>query len=115
MRRPVAVSQEVREVLRLARQASEWTDGKFDITFGALSGLWKFDHDLDNRIPDRARTFSRACRSSTIRSVEVDDRAEHGVHLPGRECASHLGGIGKGYAVDRARGHSPRAADCTTS
>ena len=50
--RPVPVSAEVREVLTTARQMSEWTGGKFDVTFGALSGLWKFDHDQDNVIPD---------------------------------------------------------------
>ena len=47
----VPVSADVREALRTARQISEWTGGKFDVTFGALSGLWKFDHDQDNRIP----------------------------------------------------------------
>ena len=40
----------VRAALRAARQVSEWTGGKFDVTFGALSGLWKFDHDQDNRV-----------------------------------------------------------------
>src|SRR5262245_33310404 len=52
--KPVVVSRETREVLRAARQISEWTGGKFDVTFGALSGLWKFDQDLDGRIPSRA-------------------------------------------------------------
>ena len=50
----VSVSREVLEVLRVARQVSEWTGGKFDVTFGALSGLWKFDHDVDNVIHNRA-------------------------------------------------------------
>src|SRR5689334_22793576 len=40
--RPVAVSAETIEVLTTARRVSEWTEGKFDVTFGALSGLWKF-------------------------------------------------------------------------
>src|SRR6185295_5225959 len=51
---PVTVSSETLEVLRVARQVSEWTGGKFDVTFGALSGLWKFDHDQDNQVPDAA-------------------------------------------------------------
>src|SRR5687768_9263403 len=50
-RSAVAVSPEVREVLRFAREASEWTEGKFDVTFAALSDLWRFDHDRDGRIP----------------------------------------------------------------
>ena len=36
--RPVPVSVEARDVLRAASEISEWTDGKFDVTFGALSG-----------------------------------------------------------------------------
>ena len=48
----VPAGAEVREVLTTARQISEWTGGKFDVTFGALAGLWKFDHDQDNLVPD---------------------------------------------------------------
>ena len=59
------MSAETREVLAVARQVSEWTDGRFDVTFGALSGLWKFDNqDKDDRIPDRTE-IERGCRSST--------------------------------------------------
>ncbi len=51
-RAPVRVSADVRAVLGAAKRTSEWTGGKFDVTFGALSGLWKFDHDQDNGVPD---------------------------------------------------------------
>src|SRR5215831_14949935 len=40
---PVRVGTELREVLEAARQVSDWTGGKFDVTWGVLSGLWKFD------------------------------------------------------------------------
>ena len=48
----VPVGADVREALRTAQQISEWTGGKFDVTFGALADVWKFDHDQDNTIPD---------------------------------------------------------------
>src|SRR5262249_1719411 len=49
----VPVGVELREVLQVARQVSEWTGGKFDVTFGAMSGLWKFDYqNQDGTIPD---------------------------------------------------------------
>ena len=51
---PVPVDADTRAVLLAARQASAWTGGKFDITFGALADLWKFDHDEDDVIPDAA-------------------------------------------------------------
>jgi len=97
---PVRVSPEVREVLRVAAQVSEWTGGKFDVTFGALSGLWKFDHDQDNRIPDRAEVLKRLPLVD-YRALTVDESAGT-AFLARHGMRAHLGGIGKGYAVDRA-------------
>jgi thiamine biosynthesis lipoprotein len=97
---PVRVSAEVREVLRTAHQVSDWTGGKFDVTFGALSGLWKFDHDQDNRIPDRADVLKRLPLVD-YRRLKIDDEAGT-AFLERRGMRAHLGGIGKGYAVDRA-------------
>jgi len=98
--RAVAVSPDVREALRTARQISEWTGGKFDVTFGALSDLWKFDQDQDNTIPDPAAIRARLPLID-YRQVEIDDRAGT-VFLRRKGMRIHLGGIGKGYAVARA-------------
>jgi thiamine biosynthesis lipoprotein len=97
---PVPVSPEVVELLGIARQVSEWTAGAFDVTFGALSDLWKFDHDQDNTIPDPA-IVRRRLPLVDYRALDVDPRA--GTAFLGRKgMRAHLGGIGKGYAVDRA-------------
>jgi thiamine biosynthesis lipoprotein len=99
--RPVPVSTETREVLGVARQVSEWTDGRFDVTFAALSGLWKFDsQDKDGRVPDR-REIERRLPLINYRDVEVDDRAGT-AFLKRKGMRVNLGGIGKGYAVDRS-------------
>jgi FAD:protein FMN transferase len=96
----VPVSVETREVLAAAREVSDWTHGKFDVTFGALSDLWKFDHDQDNTIPDPAAIRARLALID-YRFVTVDDRS--GTAFVTRKGARvHLGGIGKGYAIDRA-------------
>jgi len=104
---PVPVSPEVREVLHIAHQVSEWTGGTFDITFAALSGLWKFDQDQDNSIPTLEEIRARLPLID-YRSVEVDD-ARGMAFLKRKGMRVNLGGIGKGYAVDRAvailRGH----------
>ena len=97
---PIPVSPEVVEVLGVARQVSEWTDGTFDVTFGALSDLWKFDHDQDNTIPDPAIVRERLPLVD-YRALEVDARAGT-AFLRRKGMRAHLGGIGKGYAVDRA-------------
>jgi thiamine biosynthesis lipoprotein len=98
--KPVSVSPEVREVLSMARQASEWTEGKFDVTFGVLSGLWRFDHDLDGNIPARADVLARL-PFIDYRKLEVNEAAGT-AFLATKGMRVHLGGIGKGYAVDRA-------------
>jgi FAD:protein FMN transferase len=97
----VPVNAETREVLKVAREVSDLTDGRFDVTFGALSGLWKFDNqDKDGSIPDRREVLERLPLIN-YRDVDVDNRAGT-VFLKRRGMRINLGGIGKGYAVDRS-------------
>ena len=98
--RAVQVAPDVRDVLRLARQISEWTDGTFDVTFGALTDVWKFDHDQDNTIPS-AEAIRARLPLIDYRQIEIDDRAGT-VFLKRKGMKIHLGGIGKGYAVEHA-------------
>jgi FAD:protein FMN transferase len=93
-------SADVRAALHAARQISEWTGGKCDVTFGALSDVWKFDHDQDNTIPDPAAIRARLPLIG-YRQIEIDDAAGT-VFLKRKGMRIHLGGIGKGYAVERA-------------
>ena len=69
-----AVAPDVRDVLRQARQISEWTDGTFDVTFGALTDVWKFDHDQDDSIPGPEAIRARL-PFIDYRQIEIDDRA----------------------------------------
>ncbi len=96
----VAVSADMRNVLESARQISEWTNGRFDVTFGALSGHWKFDHDQDNRLPDM-KEVRRRLSLIDYRAIQIDHAAGT-VFVARKGMSIHLGGIGKGYAVDRA-------------
>src|SRR5689334_19262041 len=73
--RPVTVSAEVREVLHAAQQVSDWTQGKFDVTFGPLADLWKFDQqNADQTIPSADEVRARLGLVD-YRRVEIDDRA----------------------------------------
>jgi len=96
---PVPATVEVRSVLRTAAQISEWTSGKFDVTFGVLSGLWRFDHDQDNQLPDMTEV-RRLLPLIDYRSLVTDD-ADGTVFLKKKGMRVNLGGIGKGYAIDR--------------
>ena len=97
---PVPISPEVREVLAIARQVSDWTHGKFDVTFGALSGLWKFEHDQDDTIPDPDEV-RRLLPLVNYRELVVDEKTGT-AFLRRSGMRVNLGGVGKGYAVDRA-------------
>jgi thiamine biosynthesis lipoprotein len=97
---PIPVSRETVEVLMAAREAGDMTAGKFDITFGALSDLWRFDHDQDNVVPARSDVLARLPLID-YRAVTVDPAAGT-AFIRTKGMRVHLGGIGKGYAVDRA-------------
>jgi thiamine biosynthesis lipoprotein len=103
----VAVNADVRDVLHRARQISEWTDGAFDVTFGALTDVWKFDHDQDNTVPTTEAIQARLPLID-YRQIEIDDRAGT-VFLRRKGMQIHLGGIGKGYAVAHAQAILRRA------
>jgi thiamine biosynthesis lipoprotein len=97
---PVSVGPDAIAVLAVARDVGDWTGGKFDVTFGALSDLWRFDHDQDNRIP---APVDLATRLDLVDYHAITLDAGAGTAFLARAgMRVHLGGIGKGYAVDRA-------------
>jgi thiamine biosynthesis lipoprotein len=99
-RGPVPVGTDMLQVLEEAEKANRLTLGKFDITFGALADIWKFDHDQDDRVPSYEEI---AARLPLIDRAAVRlDRAAGTAEIVRPGVRIHLGGIGKGYAVDRA-------------
>jgi FAD:protein FMN transferase len=97
---PVAVGPDLLAVLAAAQHASRETNGAFDVTFGALSNVWRFDHDQDNRVPSASEI---AARLPLIDHAAVTtDPAAGTARITRAGVKVHVGGIGKGYAVDRA-------------
>lgn len=97
--KPVPVHEDVRNILQTAIQGGAWTGGKFDVTFAALADVWKFDHDQDNVVPTAAAVASRLPLVD-YSQVVVDHQAGTALlRRPGMRV--HLGGIGKGFAIDR--------------
>jgi thiamine biosynthesis lipoprotein len=97
---PIPISKETMAAMLTARQVSEWTEGKFDITFGALSDIWKFDQDQDDTVPSQVAIAARLPLID-YRKLVIDPTAGT-AFLQKKGMRAHLGGIGKGYAVDRA-------------
>lgn len=99
--RPVRVDEEVFELIRRSLKISALTQGAFDITYGSLDKrFWNFDTHLDH-LPDAA-TARQMKRLINWRNVELND-ADQSVFLKEKGMRIGFGGIGKGYAADRAR------------
>jgi len=97
---PVTVSQETFDVVKEALHASEISDGAFDITFESLHGLWKFDEDLDPHPPTDAQIKAKLGNVG-YRHVKLDAE-KRTIYLDREGTKISLGGIAKGYAVDKA-------------
>ncbi|HEX2685888.1 MAG TPA: FAD:protein FMN transferase [Kofleriaceae bacterium] len=97
--KPVKVSAETFRVIERAVDISKRSNGLFDITVGAFKGLWKFDDDLDGTLPDPADVRQRLTLVNW-KDIVLDPR-QRSVLLRRKGMAITLGGIAKGYAVDR--------------
>ena len=97
---PVVVGAETFAVIQEAQKASEISGGSFDITFETLHGLWKFDQDLDPHPPSAADVKAKV-RYVGYKHVKLDAAAST-VFLDESHVRIGLGGIAKGYAVDKA-------------
>jgi thiamine biosynthesis lipoprotein len=98
----VKVSDETLAVVEEALDMSKRSQGAFDITFAAMKGLWKFDEDLDPKVPPREE-IERRRKLINWRDVVVDRKAKT-IKLKRAGMRLGLGGIAKGYGVDRCAG-----------
>jgi thiamine biosynthesis lipoprotein len=96
--KPVKVSAEVLEVIQRAREISKASGGYFDISVGGLLDLWGFETS-GGRVPAEVEV-EQALQSVGYGAIVVDREAST-VELRRGMCID-LGGIAKGYAVDRA-------------
>jgi FAD:protein FMN transferase len=99
-RHPVEVGPETFDVIAESLHASAISQGAFDITFETLHGLWKFDQDLDPHPPSPQQVGDRV-RYVGYWHVKLNAVARS-VFLDESHVRIGLGGIAKGYAVDKA-------------
>ena len=97
---PTKVDPELISLIQRSLEISELTGGAFDPTIGALSRLWNFSGPEGPRLPDESE-IKEARKKVNWRKVEIiPDKNE--VFLPEEGMALDLGGIAKGYALNRA-------------
>lgn len=91
----VAVPPELRELIQRSIRYSEITGGTFDITWRGMGNIWHFD---DAFAPPSEAAVAKARKNVNFRAIQVTGNR---VFLPAGMNIG-LGGIAKGYAVDRA-------------
>jgi thiamine biosynthesis lipoprotein len=98
---PVQVDEEVFNLIARSLRISDLTQGAFDITYGSIDkSLWNFDVNM-KQLPD-AETASRSVSLINYRNV-ILDASNNSVYLKEKGMRIGFGGIGKGYAADKAK------------
>ncbi|MCS7174763.1 FAD:protein FMN transferase [Pseudothermotoga sp.] len=98
----IDVDEETFVLLDVSIRFSKITNGAFDPALGNLIQLWGFDK-IAEKIPNRIPTLdeiNRALQRSGVDKVELDHQRRRIRLLNGAKL--DLGGIAKGYALDRA-------------
>ncbi|MFT3910667.1 MAG: FAD:protein FMN transferase [Ferruginibacter sp.] len=98
---PVKVDKEVFELIQRSIRISDITQGAFDISYGSIDKcLWNFDKNM-TALPD-AVTAKKMVRLINYRNIILNK--EHStVFLKEKGMLIGFGGIGKGYAAERAK------------
>jgi len=99
--KPVQVDQEVIDLIQRAQKISDITQGAFDISYGSIDkSLWNFDVNMTS-LPD----FETALQSVSLINYQnvIIDTQNRTVMLKHEGMRIGFGGIGKGYAADRAK------------
>ncbi len=98
---PVKVSYETYSIIERSIEYSKKYEGVFDITIGPVSVRWGFNGDKPvTEIPSQ-RTIDSLLKLVGYEKIKLNS-ADTSVYLELKGMMLDLGGIAKGYAVDRA-------------
>lgn len=94
----VKVSPETMEVIKKAKEISELSEGGFDITVAPLVDLWR--EAREKKTPPSVEDVKGKLDLVDFKKIGIDPKGK--VFLKKKGMAIELGGIAKGYAVDKA-------------
>ena len=99
--KPVMVSKETFNLIARSIKISQVTQGAFDITYGSVDkNLWNFNSSM-NKLPD-AETSRKMRKLIDYRKISMN-RTDFSILLEEKGMRIGFGGIGKGYAAERAK------------
>ena len=93
---PVQVDPELFDLIKLSLHYSQITEGAFDITYASVGHLYDYPHHLK----PTEEQIRQALPAVNWRNLLLDAE-HHTVRFEHQGMRIDLGGIGKGYAVDR--------------
>lgn len=98
---PVKVDREMLDLIRRSKKISDVTQGAFDISYGSIDKwLWNFDTTMTS-LPD-PELAKQAVHLINYQNVILDE-ARSTVFLKEKGMRIGFGGIGKGYAAEKAK------------
>lgn len=98
---PVKVDKEVYDLIKRSLRISDLTQGAFDLTYGSIDKrFWNFDTQM-TALPDPS-VAQQSIRLINYKNVILDAENET-VFLKEQGMRIGFGGIGKGYAADKAK------------
>ena len=99
--KPVKVDKEIFDIIMRSKRISEITQGAFDISYGSIDKrLWNFDRNMKT-LPDE-KFAKKMVRLINYKNI-VLDKENVTVFLKEKGMRIGFGGIGKGYAAERAK------------
>jgi thiamine biosynthesis lipoprotein len=97
----VEVSDEIYRIVKMSLDVAKNTDGAFDITVGPLVEYWK-SVQVTGKGPDEEKIKELLTRVGYDKVEISDEGGKKYIRLAQEGMRLDLGGIAKGYAVDRA-------------
>ncbi|MEO7766107.1 MAG: FAD:protein FMN transferase [Ferruginibacter sp.] len=99
--KPVKVDKELIDLVERSKKIADVTQGAFDISFGSIDKrLWNFDKNMTS-LPN-AKIARRLVKLINYKNV-ITDPVNSTIFLKEKGMRIGFGGIGKGYAAERAK------------
>ncbi len=97
---PIKVSKELFNLIKRAKIISKLTDGAFDISYASMDRIWKFDGSM--KIFPSSEKIKKSVAKVGYKNIILNEDNQT-VFLIKKGMKIGFGGIGKGYAADKAK------------
>jgi thiamine biosynthesis lipoprotein len=98
--KPVKVTLELINLIERSLVISKLTEGAFDISYASMDKIWKFDGSM-KKMPSEEKIKASVAKVG-YENIIIDKKNQT-VFLKNKGMKIGFGGIGKGYAADKAK------------